>query len=111
MTLLAKAEIESSERVRDRAHVLECEVHGRRFLVELVRQDTWEMWAGDQLLADGFVDFAEDVRAAPGSGAGRLTAEATVDPLEYPGVDTSLATEFRVAQEWKINNLSEAPTE
>ena len=111
MVLMAHAEVESSERLDERAHVLVCKVHGRRIAFELVRQDVWEMWSGRELLADGFVDFGSDVRASPGRDGGRLTAEARVDPLEYPGVDLGRVTEFRVAQEWKINDFHEAPSE
>jgi hypothetical protein len=111
MVLMARAEVESSERLDERTHMLVCTVHGRRIALELVRQDVWEMWSGPELLADGFADFDSDVRGSPRGTEGRLTAEARVDPLEYPGVDLNRVTEFRMAQEWKINDFYEAPSE
>ena len=100
LTLLAKAEVVSSERLDERHHLLVVAVPGSDLEVGLVREDFFEMWAGADLLADGLIDFDGALRSA---GSARLRAEVALEA----GVKVDLArvTELRLGQEWKIDAI------
>jgi hypothetical protein len=104
---VAEATIHSSEVVDELHHLLRFSRYGREIEVALVREDFWEMWAGDQLLADGWIEFGRAVRSPAPE---RLRAEVALEAGSR--VDLAQVTELRIGQEWKIDAIRpvEGPT-
>jgi hypothetical protein len=97
---VAEASIHSSRVLDEHHHLLLVAVPGRDLEVRLVREDFWEMWAGDELLADGLIDFE---RAVGSPAPERLRAEVALEA--GAGVDLDRVTELRLGQEWKIDAI------
>ena len=109
---LHKAEVLSSERLSERRARITARAAGRTLVVDLVREDFWEIWAGSDR-GEGDEDYVADLFE------GRyLTVRAEDDPPRVIGQaplrDPTLAeriTELRLGQEWKIDDfhIVEAP--
>ena len=109
LPLLSRAEvIESRVVVEDRRHRLLVQAAGRRFAVELVREDRFQIYAGTEFLADGPVEFdrALAFRAAPGGM--RAVLDLLVAEDDLAGVDLARATSFVIEETWKIDRFGEA---
>jgi hypothetical protein len=106
LKVFADAEIVGSVSVAEDVHDIEARVAGRTVRVRLVREDSYEIWEGPDLLWDDDARFEEVVSLEPTPDGPRLTA--TVAP-GVPNLDLSTATEFTVERSWKIDDLSEAP--
>jgi hypothetical protein len=100
---VAKAKIRTSKVLDGHHHLLVVSVPGPDLEVGLVREDFWEMWAGDDLLADGLIDFERVVRSPDPE---RLLAEVALEA--GAGVDLARVTELRLGQEWKIDAIRRA---
>jgi hypothetical protein len=102
--LFAKAEILRQWPVDERSHVIEVSVAGRTVHVRLVREDSFEIRAGNQLLADGYAPFEKRVRSieAPEGSV----VEAHIRTRE-PKLDASRATSVVIESVWKIDDLYE----
>lgn len=112
---LYKSVIEKAEVISPRRARIEARAGGYTLVVQLVREDFWEIWAGsqrrdgdeaavDDAFAQGYLTRVPDPP--------RVVGQA---PLSRPGLSERL-TELRVGQEWKIDEFelfkgSEAPTE
>ena len=111
---VADAEILRSESLGEGRQLLVAGTHGYFFEVEFVREDFWQLWSGDTLLADdqlapgGFrrqTDLLEEVAGPP----------IVVASVELPSALAALPlaelrsemTEFRVGREWKIDRIQE----
>ncbi len=109
LPLLAKAKVVESKELSARRHRLTVEVAGRRFAVELVRQDEFQIYKGAVFLADGSLDFASGVHVSD-SGAGKqISAVVLLKDEEIEGVDLGGLTSFRIEQVWKISRFTEDP--
>jgi hypothetical protein len=86
-----------SDRARIRA-----ESHGRKLLVELVREDFCELFAGDEKVVDEAAPFRE--RAGVQPAADGTTWFFVRMPLP-PAVAAERVTELRVGREWKIDSF------
>lgn len=109
LPLLSRAEVvESRVVVENRRHRLLVQAAGRRFAVELVREDRFQIYAGTEFLADGPVDFdrAMAFRAAPGGS--RAVLDLLVPEDDLAGVDLGRATSFVIEETWKIDRFGEA---
>ena len=109
---VADAEVELSEPAGPFRHRILAESHGYRFEVLLVREDAWQAWAGERLLADELLDgggFESHVEVS--GGASRPTAVLAIAelPPRLQGRDPAelreAVTEFRISQEWKIDSI------
>lgn len=86
--------------------------HGVEFELEMVREDFWQMWSGDELLADvplpfgSFHQWAEVYRE--GTGTPNVTGFAVL-PNDMALMDVEQLnremTEFRIGREWKIDHI------
>ncbi|MFT5050379.1 MAG: hypothetical protein ACI8QZ_001780 [Chlamydiales bacterium] len=101
---LYKAVIEEAGRASPRRARIVARVGSHTLVVQLVREDFWEIWAGSQR-RDG-----DDAAVDDAFGQGYL-ALATDPPRVYgqaplnrPGLGERL-TELRVGQEWKIDHF------
>ena len=82
--------------VKGKKAVLEAKVAGRALLLELVREDYWEMWDGEELLDDALVpDLGQLLSQEPGKPDLEIRLPAAhITP-----------TEVRLGGEWKINRI------
>jgi hypothetical protein len=86
---------------RDRA-TLRAESHGKKIVVELVREDFSEAFSGDERLVDEAAPFAERTGVQPAADGtswiyGRM-------PLPS-GIAPERVTELRLGREWKIDGF------
>jgi hypothetical protein len=83
---------------------------GQRFVVDLVREDEFKMYAGEVLLADGLLDFERAIKVQPqNDGSLKLGAVVNVDAEQSEGLDLSRLTSLRLEQVWKIDNFADEP--
>ena len=95
-----------AEQVLDeRQHVLDVQVAGRTVRVKLVREETFRIWAGEELLADGALDLRGTL-ALVGDSGGRSAVQATL-PIGNRTVDPSQVTRVTLDTSWKIDDLWE----
>jgi hypothetical protein len=95
-----------AEQVLDeRQHVLDVEVAGRTVRVKLVREETFRIWAGEELLADGALDL-RGALALVGETGGRSSLRTTL-PIGERTVDPAQVTQVTLETSWKIDDLSE----
>ena len=80
---------------------------GRRFTVDLVRQDEFQIYKGSLFLADGSLDFASGVRVSDSGPGKQVSAEVRLEAEDVDGVDLGGLTSFHVDQVWKISRFSE----
>lgn len=109
---VADAEVALEEPLGPFRHRLVAESHGYRFEVVLVREDAWQAWAGERLLADELLEgggFESHVEVSGGPAhAPAVLAIAELPPrLAHRDPDElrTAVTEFRIAQEWKIDSI------
>jgi hypothetical protein len=105
MRWMAKAEIVRQEAVAEGVHVIEARVAGRTFHVKMVREDSFEISSGEELLADGPCVWDEVVDQATRPRS-RLRATVTPDPQWTYG-DLADATRVVVERSWRIDDLWE----
>ena len=103
---LAKAEISGEEVWSQRVHVIDAQIRGRTVRVKMVREDSYEISGGRDLLADGYCEWESVVTLDPAPGP-RLHAAVTPDPSSIYG-NLSEATRFVVERTWRIDDLWEA---
>jgi hypothetical protein len=103
LKLFAKAEVVREWALDERAHVIEARVGGRTVHVRLVREDSYEIRAGSELLADGYAPFEELVRT-------HETPEGTLVEARVPARTPNLprATSLSIERTWKIDDFYEA---
>ncbi|HTF88002.1 MAG TPA: hypothetical protein VK843_06300 [Planctomycetota bacterium] len=119
LKLLANAEVVEGSVVSEGRHRLVVQAAGRRFGVELVREDGFQIYSGAVFLADGPLDFERAVQVGE---------TVTVDPagervplktlqvnLQIPeedlqGLELSSLTIVRVERVWKIDRFLDAPS-
>jgi hypothetical protein len=89
----------------ERQHVLDVQVAGRTVRVKLVREETFRIWAGEELLADGEIDLRRAL-ALVGDPSGRSTLTASL-PIGTRVVDPSQVTRVTLDSAWKIDDLWE----
>ncbi len=99
---IAVAEIVEERSGGEGVHWVVLEALGRTVRVKLVREEFFEIHAGEDLLADADGDFER--LAQLGSDGRRLTLRL---PLEPPLTGLSEVSEVVVARHWKIDDLSE----
>jgi hypothetical protein len=109
LALLAGAEIVESEGRGERSHRLVVRAGGRSFVVDLVREDRFQIYAGTVFLADGAVDFEHALRFRAAPGGLRAVLDLLVPEEDLAGVELSRATSFTVEQTWKIERFGDAP--
>jgi hypothetical protein len=85
-------------------HFIDARVLGRTIRVKLVREDFFEIRAGEDLLADGETDFERATRLERSARGARFAGQVL---LEDPPPDLSGASWFTVGREWKIDDLYE----
>jgi hypothetical protein len=94
-TALSRARI-SSVKQEGKTARLEAKIAGRALFVELVREDYWELWDGEELLADDLVRDLSDILALDGDG--HVLRASLPAPSSPP-------TEVRLGGEWKIDRI------
>jgi hypothetical protein len=95
-----------AEQVLDeRQHVLDVQVAGRTVRVKLVREETFRIWAGEELLADGALDL-RGALALVGDSGGRSSLQSTL-PIGNRTLDPSQVTRVTLDTSWKIDDLWE----
>lgn len=99
-TGLAKAEVESVETDGARSRLVMTS-YGRRFELELVREDFRQLYVGPELVHDEEFPFASSTSVQPGDDRDWLTGGV---PLP-DGVDGDTITELRLGREWKIDDF------
>jgi hypothetical protein len=85
-------------------HFIDARVFRRTIRVKLVREDFFEIWAGEDRLADGETDFEHATRLERSARGARFAGQVV---LEDPPPDLSGASWFTVGREWKIDDLYE----
>jgi hypothetical protein len=114
---VADATISHSESLGPLRHRLVAESHGYSFELTLTREDYWQLWSGETLLADeplgegGFASFV-DLLENPGGSPTLVAGAQLPDSLQHLSVEDLRRemTEFRIAEEWKIDSLRELPS-
>src|SRR5262249_15465302 len=101
LKLAARARIErvielSPERVRLEARV-DTWLHDERFAVEVVREDFYELYAGEKRVADDLLDWRRMARARDGALIVTVPLAA-----ELPAAELG---ELRAGREWKIDGF------
>jgi hypothetical protein len=107
--LLTKARVVRSQEVGARRHRLVVQTAGRRFVVDLVREDEFQIYAGGVFIADGSLDFGSAVHVSDAPAGKRVSAEVFVPDADLVGVDLSILSVLRVEQVWKIDGFGEEP--
>jgi len=105
LKVFAEAEIVGSVSVAEDVHDIEARVAGRTVRVRLVREDSYEIWGGGELLDDDLARFEDLVAVEPTPHGSHLTISVTP---QVPELDLSTVTEVTVERSWKIDDLSEA---
>ena len=101
---IARAEVIDEQSVGEAEHWMDLRTLGRTVRVKLVREDFYEIHAGEAHLSDGDADFDALVRHQ-GDGEGRRLSVRLTAPLE---ADASLiASEVLIARHWKIDDVAE----
>jgi hypothetical protein len=110
---IPKAEVLETVVLAEDRRLLRCESHGTPFELELVREDYWQLWEGQELIADellppgSFPERAEVFSEAPGvtmvSGFAQLPTY--LDHLPPEELNRRF-TEFRIGREWKIDRIA-----
>jgi len=109
LAFLAKAKVLESTELKAGRHRLLVEAAGRRFVVDLVREDEFKMYAGDVLLADGLADFERAVRVRQTARGQTVSGEARLDGEEFEAVDLSGLSSLRFERVWKIDRFGDEP--
>lgn len=104
------AEIIAVESMGEGRRLLRASSHGHEFELEMIREDYWQIWSGDELLADealpngSFPQWAEiyreDGRSPQVSALALLPSDLALRDIDE--LNRSL-TEFRIGREWKID--------
>lgn len=111
MAFLAKARVVDSVARGEGRHRLIVEAVGRRFCVDLVREDEFQMFSGGRLLADGPIDFPAALRVDPVGDALRVRADLRLTPetLSAEPAELESATSLRLERRWRIDAFVDAP--
>ncbi len=108
LAFLANAKVVEGTVISASRHRLTLQAAGRRFEVELVREDWFQIYSGGVFLADGLLDFTRAVQVSD-SGTGKLvTAEVRVADENLGDGDLLALTSLRIEQVWKIDNFADA---
>ena len=100
---VADAEPKGPAEVRaDRARI-RAKSHGKELLVELVREDFCEAFAGDEKIVDEAAPFRERTGVQTAADGSPWIYGRMVLP---PGVAAERVTELRVGREWKIDSFA-----
>ncbi|MCY2960964.1 MAG: hypothetical protein NTY35_12440 [Planctomycetota bacterium] len=81
---------------------LRIDTAGGEYVVELVREDFAEAWAGSERVLDESIDWRTQTGVQPGAGERRWIFGRVAIPS---GVDESAITEQRYGREWKIDDV------
>ena len=76
---------------------------GHTLNIDLVREDFWEFWEGDQRLADGDEYAFEALTSTVEDEAGNLLFQGLA-PLDAPDYGDRIS-ELRIGQEWKLDGF------
>ena len=106
LKLVARADIVRQWPEGEGVHAVELGVMGRTVHVRLVREDSFEILAGDRLVTDGFEPFERLVAVRQGRDGPVLQAAI---PTDEPELDLSAASAVRIERLWKIDELYEPP--
>jgi hypothetical protein len=101
---IATAEVAGERSVGEAEHWVDLTTLGRTVRVKLVREDFFEIHAGEDLVTDADADFDDLVRARPEGPGARMDVRL---PLEVSVEALADASEVRVARHWKIDDLRE----
>lgn len=84
-------------------HDVDVRVAGRTYRVNLVREERFQISAGDELLAEEFVALAEVLEVEPDARGGpELVARL---PLASADIDLSRASSVVLRREWRIDGV------
>ena len=100
---IADARVEGPAELRPGRARIRAESHGRKLVVELVREDFCEAWAGGDRIADEAAPFRERTGVQEGSDGTRWIYARMPLPA---GVEPERATELRFGREWKIDRFA-----
>lgn len=111
MAFLAKAQVVDSVATGEGRHRLTVEAVGRRFYVDLVREDEFQMFSGGRLLADGPIDFPAALRVDPVGDGVRVRADLRLTPetLSAEPAELESASSLRLERRWRIDAFVDAP--
>lgn len=101
---IARAEVIDERSVGEAEHWMDLRTLGRTVRVKLVREDFYEIHAGEAHLTDGDADFDALVRRSGEGESQRLAVRLTV-PLEVAA--SQPASEVLIARHWKIDDVAE----
>ncbi len=107
LKLFAKAEVVGEGSKGEGEHWVDVRVLSRTIRVRLVREAFFEIRSGDQLLEDGYCEFASRVELEARGDGTRLEVRIPLEkePEAYRG-----ASEVLLARHWKIDGLHELET-
>jgi hypothetical protein len=101
------SEVVAERELDERQHVLDVRVAGRTVRVKLVREETFRIWAGEELLNDGPLALSGALTLVDGpSGRSMLTATL---PTGEAAVDPTQITRVTLERCWKIDDLIDDP--
>jgi hypothetical protein len=100
---IARAEVVGEQSVGEAEHWMDLRTLGRTVRVKLVREDFFEIHAGEDFLTDGDCDFGSLVRFADEEGGGRLSVRLSARVDE----GSPAPTEVLIARHWKIDDVRE----
>ncbi len=101
---IAKAEIVGERSINEGEHWVDLTTLGRTVRVKLVREDFFEIHAGEDLVTDDDADFDALVRQTADGAGSRLSVRL---PLGVPVDGLGGVSEVLVARHWKIDDLRE----
>jgi hypothetical protein len=109
---VADAKILASESLGEGRHLLLVASHGHGFEVELVREEFWQLWSNETLLADellppgGISDLTDVLDDDPRVIVAGAKLPADLDSHTTPELRVAM-TEFRIGYEWKIDRIEQ----
>lgn len=105
LRLAARVEVVEEWTEGPRTHWIVAKAAGRTVRLRFVREDFYEFWAGDVLVADGTWPEGEPWRLDDASPAVSVALPLDVD--QAATLNAASISEIRVGYEWKLDDLVE----
>lgn len=102
---IAKAKVVGQQTVGEAEHWMDLSSLGRTVRVKLVREDSFEIHAGEDFVTDGDADFDDQVRVRPAGSGVRVEVRLALDGTGQ--AELAEASEVLVVRRWKIDDLRE----
>ena len=100
---ISKTEVMEVRMLSETRAVITSSALGREFQVQMLREDFWEAWAGDEILCDATIPAGQFDSWLQVSDGDELWAQVTIRLSN--AADADKITEIRVGQDWHIDAI------